>query len=123
MNELNAKIGERMKVLRKSAGLSQKAMGEVLGISAQQIQKYERGTDRLTVEKIYILCQKLHVPYGFFFEFSGRPAGVKTARSGKVWQAWRRLDFSAQTLCLKFSSIEDEDVRRKAQKILNILMS
>lgn len=60
-------IGENLRRFRHRAGLSQTDVGESLSVSFQQIQKYESGTNRLPIEKLYILKHIYDVPYEYFF--------------------------------------------------------
>ena len=59
INEVNVSIGARIRAQRESLGLSQKAVGEMLGVSYQQIQKFESGRDRLKVEQLKVLADRL----------------------------------------------------------------
>jgi len=64
----NKFIGQRMRQLREGAGLSQSAVGAYLEVSYQQVQKYERGSNRVSVEKLQRLAEALRVPLSAFFE-------------------------------------------------------
>jgi transcriptional regulator with XRE-family HTH domain len=61
-------LGRRLKSLRVRRGLSQTALGEVLGVSFQQIQKYERGANRIRVSQLGRLAEALAVSAGEFLE-------------------------------------------------------
>lgn len=61
-------IGQRMRQLREAAGLSQSEVGACLEVSYQQVQKYERGNNRISVEKLQRLAEALRVPLTAFFE-------------------------------------------------------
>ena len=61
-------IGQRMRQLREGAGLSQSEVGACLEVSYQQVQKYERGINRISVEKLQRLAEALKVPLTAFFE-------------------------------------------------------
>ncbi len=67
-NLWNKKLGEKIKKLRKSRGISQMEMAENLGISYQQIQKYERGKSSLSVYRLYQIASFFNVPVSSFFE-------------------------------------------------------
>ncbi|WP_375628897.1 MULTISPECIES: helix-turn-helix domain-containing protein [unclassified Bartonella] len=60
-------IGKRIRHRRISIGLSQKALGSHLGVSFQQIQKYEKGLNRVSVGCLLEIAQKLEVPVNFFY--------------------------------------------------------
>lgn len=55
-------IGRRIRELRKDAGLSQGGIAEILGITFQQVQKYENGTNRISAARLYKLASRLDVP-------------------------------------------------------------
>ncbi len=57
-----------MRALRKQLGISQEHLAERLGLSFQQVQKYERGTNRVSASKLYQTAVALHVPVSYFFE-------------------------------------------------------
>ena len=61
-------IGQRIKARRISMGLSQQALGEILGVTFQQIQKYERGSNRCSAGRLSMVAEKLDVPVTFFFD-------------------------------------------------------
>jgi transcriptional regulator with XRE-family HTH domain len=62
-------LGRRLKSLRVRGGLSQTALGEVLGVSFQQIQKYERGANRISVSQLGRLAEALAVSAAELLEF------------------------------------------------------
>ena len=61
-------IGGRIRVRRKMAGLSQEGLGRLIGISFQQVQKYENAGLRLTAALLYRFCNAVDVPIQYFFE-------------------------------------------------------
>jgi transcriptional regulator with XRE-family HTH domain len=77
-------IGRNLKILRKNASLTQSAVASILGISFQQMQKYEKGKNRLPIEYLYTLQKFYDVPYEIFFAGLGDQAishhHVKNAR-------------------------------------------
>lgn len=60
-------IGQRIRLRRTSVGLSQEKLGEAVGITFQQIQKYERGTNRVGASRLHDIATALAVPITFFF--------------------------------------------------------
>lgn len=68
-------IGERIKRRRKELGISQERLAEILGVTYQQVQRYENGTNRLNVENIQLIAAALSVPVSYFFELE-KPAVV-----------------------------------------------
>ena len=61
-------MGRRLRLARHAAGLSQTQIGTALGISYQQIQKYERGADRIAAVRLLRMAALLKVPVTFFYE-------------------------------------------------------
>ncbi len=70
-------VGKRLKLRRNMLGLSQEALGKHIGITFQQIQKYERGSNRIYASRLYDLSVILECRTGWFFEeFDGEVRGL-----------------------------------------------
>lgn len=65
---VDAYVGARLKALRKDAKLSQTDLAKQVGVTFQQVQKYERGTNRIGASRLWSFCQALNVKPGYFFE-------------------------------------------------------
>jgi transcriptional regulator with XRE-family HTH domain len=76
-NPIDRHVGSRVRMQRMLAGVSQEKLGEALGLTFQQIQKYEKGTNRISASRLQQIAKMLGVPVSFFFE--GAPAGEATA--------------------------------------------
>lgn len=61
-------VGERIKGRRLILGVSQQKLGDALGITFQQVQKYERGTNRVSASRLFSIAKALDVPVNYFFE-------------------------------------------------------
>src|ERR1700734_248682 len=61
-------VGSRIRLRRTLLGMSQEKLGDALGLTFQQVQKYERGTNRIGASRLYHLSRVLDVPVEFFFE-------------------------------------------------------
>jgi transcriptional regulator with XRE-family HTH domain len=61
-------VGARIKLQRSLVGMSQEKLGELLGITFQQVQKYEKGTNRVGAGRLLAIARALGVPVSFFFE-------------------------------------------------------
>ena len=61
-------VGNRVKLRRNLLGLSQEKLGEALKLTFQQVQKYERGVNRISASRLYGLSRVLDVPISFFFD-------------------------------------------------------
>ena len=66
--EIEIVIGARIRALRVAAGMTQSALGQVIGVTFQQIQKYERGQDRVAASTLQVLAAALKVHPGSFFD-------------------------------------------------------
>ena len=67
-NFIDVHVGNRMRMRRQIAGMSQEKLGELLGITFQQVQKYEKGTNRISASRLYYAAKTLGVQVQFFFE-------------------------------------------------------
>ena len=65
---VDAFVGAKVKEQRKSAKWSQSELANKIGVTFQQVQKYERGTNRIGASRLWRLSQVLSVPVGYFFE-------------------------------------------------------
>lgn len=61
-------IGNRIRLRRTLMGLSQEKLGEALGLTFQQVQKYERGANRVSASRLHDIARVLDVPVGFFYD-------------------------------------------------------
>ena len=67
-NPIDIHVGSRVRLRRNMLGMSQEKLGESLGITFQQIQKYEKGTNRVGASRLQAIATILGVPVSFFFE-------------------------------------------------------
>src|SRR5204862_7893997 len=67
-NPIDIHVGSRVRLRRMMLGMSQEKLGEGLGITFQQIQKYEKGTNRIGASRIQHISRVLSVPVSFFFD-------------------------------------------------------
>ncbi|MGV0760514.1 helix-turn-helix transcriptional regulator [Tistrella mobilis] len=74
-NRIDVHVGKRILRLRQLRGISQHQLGNALNLTFQQIQKYERGLNRISSGRLYIAAKFLGVPVSYFFE--GLPTGDK----------------------------------------------
>lgn len=66
-NWIDRAIGERLHTLRKESGVTQEELARRLSISFQQIQKYEKGANRISASRLFMIAKALQVPYDLFF--------------------------------------------------------
>jgi transcriptional regulator with XRE-family HTH domain len=78
-NPVDVHVGRRLRLRRTLLGMSQERLGELLGLTFQQVQKYERGVNRIGSSRLYELGQILDVPVSFFFDDMPAMAGTGSA--------------------------------------------
>lgn len=101
-------IGKRVMMRRRERGLSQAALAERLGISFQQLQKYEQGHNRITVSRLAKIASELGVPIGYFLK--GAVALTHADLMQKL-QDEAAEEFDIYDLLTAFLQIEEDDVR------------
>ncbi len=74
-NPIDVHVGGRVRLRRRMERVSQEKLGEALGVTFQQIQKYEKGTNRIGASRMQQIAAALKVPVSFFFEDAPVPAG------------------------------------------------
>ena len=67
-NIVDLHVGGRVRMRRKMLGMSQEALADALGLTFQQVQKYERGANRVSASKLYEIAKTFQVPVSFFFD-------------------------------------------------------
>ncbi|MGO9132614.1 MAG: helix-turn-helix domain-containing protein [Methylovirgula sp.] len=67
-NPIDRHVGSRVRMRRILLGMSQEKLGEALGLTFQQVQKYEKGTNRIGASRLQQISQTLNVPPAFFFD-------------------------------------------------------
>ncbi len=77
---VDMEVGRRIRLRRQQLRLSQTALGAGIGTSFQQVQKYERGTNRVATSVLYQIAAVLDVPMGYFFDTLPRPDSGRSTR-------------------------------------------
>ena len=113
VNDETRIIGLNVMRLRHASGATQRQLAKVLGTSFQQVQKYEKGQNRIPAEKLHRLRNYFGVPYAEFFE------GLPDAAHSDV----DNPEKSAKILYLKMKSLKDGAFRRKLFRAFMILAS
>lgn len=117
-NPVDIHVGSRLRQRRTLLGMTQQCLARSLELSFQQIQKYERGTNRMGASRLYQLCRILDVPIAYFFD--GAPKG-NTARASETEAGSARHDIHTKRETLElvraFSRIADPGVRRRLLEV------
>jgi len=81
-NPIDVHVGGRVRLRRTLLGMSQERLGQALGLTFQQVQKYERGANRIGASRLYRLSEILDVPVAYFFdELKREPEKADATRS------------------------------------------
>jgi transcriptional regulator with XRE-family HTH domain len=118
-NPIDKHVGSRVRMRRMMLGMSQEKLGDALGLTFQQVQKYEKGTNRIGASRLQQISYILQVPVSFFFE--GAPAVHPTIRHhepmGDAPSPAYVSDFLATSdglaLTKAFTKISDSKLRRR----------
>ena len=124
-NPVDAQVGNRVRLRRMLIGMSQEKLGEMLGLTFQQVQKYEKGVNRIGAGRLFHISQILSVPIDYFYEGvvdqlpgpakgfaedGARPPVMEFLSSGEGLQ-----------LSLAFMRISDPKVRKRVLELVKSL--
>lgn len=104
-------VGSMIKKMRKEIKMSQERLGEIIGVSYQQIQKYENGTNRVSADMLQKIALALNVPVGYFFERAGFAQHVR--EEGAVYGEVKDISSDEQELVRCFRAIDDREYRKR----------
>ena len=115
-NPIDKHVGSRVRMRRMMLSMSQEKLGDALGLTFQQIQKYEKGTNRIGASRLQQISLILQVPVAFFFEGApsppGRPQGLGEAPSPAYVTDFLSTN-DGLALVKAFQRIENAKLRRR----------
>ncbi|HEY2070971.1 MAG TPA: helix-turn-helix transcriptional regulator [Rhizomicrobium sp.] len=122
-NPIDAQVGNRVRLRRMLIGMSQEKLGEALGLTFQQVQKYEKGVNRIGAGRLFHVARILSVPITYFYEDvasdAGAPGFTEDAASPPV------IEFLASSdglqLSLAFMRIKEPKVRKRVLDLVKSL--
>ncbi len=125
-------VGSRVRLRRMMQGVSQDKLGEELGLTFQQVQKYEKGVNRIGASRLYEIARILTVPVQFFYDDYGDGPetliGFAETQRNLTGGQEERADFLAtlstpegMQLCRAFAKIKDYQVRRRVLDLVKTL--
>ena len=118
VRDTDVHIGRRLREARLARGLSQDVMGKKLGITYQQIQKYESGANRIGGSRLWDMCRLLDVPVGFFFE------GLMNSQEADQKQDEEHAEILSRrclTLAREIESIRDDAVKMRIAGLIKAI--
>ena len=121
-NPIDAQVGNRVRIRRMLIGMSQERLGDLLGLTFQQVQKYEKGVNRIGAGRLFEVAKILGVPIDFFYEGvggGGEKSGFSEAGAPPV------MEFVSSgeglQLSLAFMKIKDPKVRKRVLDLVKSL--
>ncbi len=129
-NPIDRHVGSRVRMRRVMLGMSQEKLGDALGLTFQQVQKYEKGTNRIGASRLQQISRTLDVPPAFFFEGAPSFEAMANPPTGPLGvsedvPATYTADFlstpEALHLNLAFARIHDPKVRKRIVDLVSSL--
>ncbi len=127
-NQVDAHVGTRVRMRRTLLRLSQEKLGDALGLTFQQVQKYERGANRIGASRLFQLSLILDVPVSFFFEDmvepeAGTPQGIAIglAEGADSFDHDPMAKRETLELVRSYYRITDEKLRRRVFELVKAL--
>ena len=125
-NPIDIHVGAKVHLRRNLFGLSQTDLGKAVGVTFQQVQKYEKGTNRISASRLFNLSRVLDVPISFFFEdLSPAAAGAGKRRARGLSEApATALDFDVLSkretikLIRAYYRVTDPELRKRVLDLL-----
>ncbi len=124
-NSVDVHVGQRLRVRRSLLGLSQEKLAEAIGLTFQQVQKYERGMNRISAGRLFQLAETLDVPVSYFYEQLSGAAKNENGSLGfadNEQEGFLAADLmqNKETLDLvrAYYSIEDPEMRKNIYKFI-----
>lgn len=120
INPIDIQVGNRVRIRRMLIGMSQERLGDLLGLTFQQVQKYEKGLNRVGAGRLFEVSRILNVPIDFFYE------GVRTKLDpGELESLTPVMEFissgEGRQLSLAFMKIKDTKVRKRVLDLVKSL--
>ncbi len=124
-NPVDTHVGSRVRLRRTLLGMSQKRLGDAMGLTFQQVQKYEKGVNRIGASRLFHISRILDVPVQFFFEEAPQTDGAAVAGMAEPESETFILEFlnSREGLELNraFVKIGDPKVRKSVVDLVRAL--
>ncbi|MCB8819248.1 helix-turn-helix domain-containing protein [Microvirga rosea] len=122
---IDKEIGSRVRMRRISVGMSQEKLGDMLGLTFQQVQKYEKGTNRISVGRLVDIAKILGVDIDFFFN------GIRSGKAGSGFAEEAGSPYISEVmstpeglqLIRTFTAIKNPKIRRSIVQLVSVLAS
>lgn len=114
---VDEQVGARVRMRRLMLGMSQEELAEGLGLTFQQVQKYEKGTNRISASRLQQIAQILQVPVSFLFQEFEAP----DAKQAPSWLSGFLATKDGLALTKAFMTIRDRQVRRRIVQLVEAI--
>jgi len=116
----DVEVGRRIRARRLECWLTQQELAQGLGITFQQIQKYEKGANRVSAGRLLAICNLLQVPITFFYDSAAPPnSGETPVKPSRLFDLLENRD--ALRLVEAFDRLSDRNVRRELVRLVERL--
>lgn len=120
-NPIDRHVGLRIRMRRKELGVSQEKLAESIGLTFQQVQKYERAANRVSASKLWEMARALNTSVAYFYEGLGEAVGAPSSSlSGAAMQDFL-LTSEGMELASIFPRIPRQKVRRKILELVRMM--
>jgi transcriptional regulator with XRE-family HTH domain len=119
-SEADRRIGERLRASRVALGLSQEKLGEALGVTFQQVQKYEKGSNRMGAGRLQQAARVLGVPVAAFYDDGPDDPTAGGAREGACFP---ELSTEEAALLSAYRRVGDAKLRKRIQQLVQAMAS
>lgn len=122
-NPVDLHVGARVRMRRKFLGMSQEGLAESIDLTFQQVQKYERGSNRISSSKLYEIAKALKAPVAYFFEGYGETEAVEGFSESESEQFVHGFLMTTEGIELAeaFPRIKSAKLRRKVLELVRVL--
>jgi transcriptional regulator with XRE-family HTH domain len=112
----DVEVGRRVRARRLECGMSQTTLGESLGLTFQQIQKYEKGMNRVSAGRLKQISTLLQVPMAFFYDSDDDKQPSETSSPSRLFDLLSRRD--TLRLVAAFDRVTSRDMRRSLVQLM-----
>ncbi len=120
-NAIDKQIGHRVRSRRLEISMSQEKLADLLGVTFQQVQKYEKGVNRIAASRLFDISSALDMPVARFFEGLSGAAAYGVAESRQPFVGDILATPEGAQLAALFASIENQKVRRRVVDLVRVL--
>jgi transcriptional regulator with XRE-family HTH domain len=122
-NPVDRHVGLRIRLRRKELGVSQEKLADSIGLTFQQVQKYERAANRVSASKLWEMARALQTSIAYFYEGLGEPSAGEAPQAASDRQSVHEflLTLDGMELAAAFPKIKRAKVRRRILELVRAL--